>query len=509
MTDLIHIKRALISVSNKTGIAELAKKLVDLNIEIISTGGTAHFLQSHGVPVKLVSDITQFPEIMSGRVKTLHPKIHGAILGKRDTHQQEAEENHIDWIDCVICNLYPFENTVKEKKSLSDCVEQIDVGGPAMIRAAAKNCEWVTVITDPDDYDLLFNAIQHNQIDFDFRKTLAAKAFTHTSQYDAVIAHYLNHQNMPEQFTIPFQKIKNCRYGENPHQQAAVYRNKLEQDIGILDAQLLQGKELSFNNIYDASAALHTVMAYSTPACVIVKHANPCGAAIAETIDHAFEKAWHADSLSAFGGVIALNRPCTEKIALFLTTVFVEVIIAPEFSKSALQILSRKKNVRVLWQTPWPSQFPKQTAKWITGGLLWQTSDDSYVDEKNFRVVTKKSPTSAEIAAMHFAWPILKQLKSNAVVIAKPDATISMGAGQVSRVDAVKLAIQKMPHAVEHVILASEAFFPFVDCIELIARTNIKAIIQPGGSIKDNEIIQACDQHHIAMVFTGVRCFNH
>ncbi|OGT27141.1 MAG: bifunctional phosphoribosylaminoimidazolecarboxamide formyltransferase/IMP cyclohydrolase [Gammaproteobacteria bacterium RIFCSPLOWO2_02_FULL_42_14] len=505
----LTVKRALISVSDKTGLIAFAKKLSELGIQIISTDGSAKTLKSENIPVILVSDITQFPEMMSGRVKTLHPKIHGGILGKRDLHASEAIKYNIPWIDLVVCNLYPFSQAAEKGLPFSDCIEQIDIGGPAMIRAAAKNMEWVTVVNDPVDYDLVVNAIQNNEIDLNIRKKLSAKAFAHTAHYDAIIAHYLNSENMPEQLNIPFKKIMNCRYGENPHQHAAVYRNLLENEPSILDAKLLQGKPLSYNNVNDASAALNTLIAYQEPACVIVKHANPCGVAIAEKIEDAFEKAWHADSLSAFGGIVALNKMCTEKIAEFLTSVFIEVIIAPAFSDASLSLFSKKPNIRVLLQENWPSQFPTHSPKWINGGLLWQTADDSRCDDKNFRVVTKVKPTDAEISAMRFAWPVLKQLKSNAILIAKSDVTLGMGMGQVSRIDAVECAIKKAGSQIENAILASDAFFPFTDNIELIAKTQIKAIVQPGGSIKDEAVIAACDHYGIAMVFTGQRCFNH
>ncbi len=504
-----RLKRALISVSDKTGLIPFAKKLAAHAIDIISTGGTAKALQAENIPVTLVSDVTQFPEIMSGRVKTLHPKIHGAILGKRDEHHCDAEKHDIFWIDYVVCNLYPFSETVNEGHSFSECIEQIDIGGPTLIRAAAKNSEWVTVINDPCDYDSVMTAIDNNQLDLTFRKKLAAKAFAHTAQYDAMIAHYLNTDDMPSQLTIPFKKIMDCRYGENPHQSAAAYRNLLENTPSILDATLLQGKPLSYNNLNDASAALNTLIVYQKPTCVIVKHANPCGVALAENIDHAFEKAWNADSQSAFGGIVALNKPCTKKIAEFLISVFIEVIIAPAFSEAALTLFSKKPNIRVLLQQPWPTECPTHAPKWISGGLLWQTVDDSVCDQRNFHTVTQAKPSESHIAAMQFAWPVLKQLKSNAILISASDVTLGMGMGQVSRVDAVECAIKKAGKQLENAILASDAFFPFTDNIELIAKTSIKAIVQPGGSIKDEAVIAACDKYGIAMVFTGQRCFNH
>ncbi len=503
------MKRALLSVSEKTGIIDLAEELHTLGIEIISTGGTAETLKQANIPVTLVSDITQFPEVMEGRVKTLHPKIHGAILGKRDLHQTVANQHNINWIDLVVCNLYPFNQTVKTNQSFENCIEQIDIGGPAMIRAAAKNMQWVTVLHDPDDYDLVINAIKTNSINADFNKKLAAKAFAHTAQYDAIIAHYLNMDTIPQSMTIPLEKVSNCRYGENPHQQAAVYRNLLEKAPSILDANLLQGKPLSYNNINDTAAALRTVLPYNQPACVVVKHANPCGVAVADNINDAFSKAWGADAMSAFGGIVALNQPCTQAIAKFLISVFIEVIIAPDFEKSALALFAKKPNCRVLKQNPWPTQLATASPKWISGGLLWQTTDDSILDTNALKVVTKKQPTKNEFTAMKFAWPVLKQLKSNAILISKSDVTVGMGMGQVSRIDAVTSALQKANGHMENAILASDAFFPFPDSIERIAQTQIKAIVQPGGSIKDQAVIDACDQHGIAMVFTGQRCFNH
>ncbi len=509
MSDLLKIKRVLISVSDKTGVVELAQKLAALNIQIISTGGTYEALKSHNIAVTKVADITQFPEIMSGRVKTLHPKIHGGILGKRDEHQTEAEKYDINWIDCVICNLYPFEETLAQNKPFSECIEQIDIGGPAMIRAAAKNMDWVVVVNDPDDYDILIDKIKNNNLDLTFRKKLSAKAFAHTASYDAVIADYLKSGDFPKSLIIPFEKISDCRYGENPHQAAAVYKNKLDHNPGILDAVLLQGKQLSYNNYNDAAAALNTIISYEKPACVIVKHANPCGVAIADQIDEAFTKAWQADSQSAFGGIVALNQPCTEKIAQFLISVFIEVIIAPQYSAAALKLFLTKPNIRVLQQQPFPKKLSAYSPKIISGGLLFQTADDSKLDDSHFKIVTKQKPNESEIKAMYFAWPILKQLKSNAILIAKSDVTIGMGMGQVARIDAVKAALEKAGNNTEQAILASDAFFPFTDNIELIAQSKIKAIIQPGGSIKDAEVIAACDKYHIAMVFTGIRCFNH
>lgn len=505
----MSIKRALISVSDKTGLIEFAKKLISCGVEIISTGGTALALQAENIAVTRVSDITQFPEIMSGRVKTLHPKIHGGILGKRDAHATEAQQNNIHWIDYVIVNLYPFSKTVDSGAAFSDCIEQIDIGGPAMIRAAAKNMEWVTVVVDPADYISVADAIKNNTLDFNFRKKLSAKAFALTAQYDAMIAHYFSTEAMPHKMTLPLEKVMDCRYGENPHQQAAVYRNLLDKQIGLLNATLLQGKALSFNNFNDTAAALNTVLHYKQPACVIVKHANPCGVAIASDIDVAFKNAWEADSVSAFGGVIVLNKMCTQTIAAFLTSVFIEVILAPEFSAEALTLFSKKPNLRVMQLSPWPSQFSCFTFKYISGGLLWQTVDDSVLDEKNCRVVTKRKPTELELQAMRFSWPVLKQLKSNAILISDHEKTIGVGMGQVSRVDAVKCAIEKAKNKMQSAVLASDAFFPFADSIALIAQTPIRAIVQPGGSIKDEMVIAACDAHDIAMVLTGVRCFNH
>lgn len=505
----MKIKTALISVSDKTNIVTFAEALHALNITIISTGGTAKTLKDAGIPVILVSELTGFPEIMDGRVKTLHPNIHGGILGKRNAHQKEAAAHKIRWIDCVVCNLYPFSTTVASHASFENCIEQIDIGGPSMIRSAAKNMQDVTVIHDPNDYASVIAAIKNDTLDFAFRKKLAAKAFAHTANYDAIIADYLNEEKMPEHMSVPFKKIADCRYGENPHQQAAVYRNLIDKTSGILDATLLQGKQLSYNNYNDAANALTTILGYHQPACVVVKHANPCGAAIADDIDTAFQKAWEADSVSAFGGIVAINRPCTEKIAAFLTSVFIEVIIAPDFTKEALILFSKKPNVRVLKQDPWPTRLQTTAPKWIAGGLLWQTADHSIFDVNKIKVVTKIKPTDAQLLAMKFSWPILKSLKSNAILITNHESTIGVGMGQVSRIDAVELALKKAAGKCDGAILASDAFFPFADSIERIAQTPIKAIVQPGGSIKDQEVIAACDAHDIAMVFTGERCFNH
>lgn len=511
---IISIKRVLISVSDKEGIVEFARNLANLNIEIISTGGTSQLLRQENIPVRDVSDVTKFPEIMDGRVKTLHPKVHGGILGKRDEHESIAKEHDINWIDLVVVNLYPFAATIqKPSVTFEDAIENIDIGGPTMIRSAAKNMDWVGVVVDPADYDKILQELNQNQgLSFATRQFFATKAFAHTAEYDALINHYLTsvhkkEETFPEKLTFNLEKFSSLRYGENPHQAAAAYRF-INKQTGILVAKQHQGKELSFNNIADADAALACVEEFSEPACVIVKHANPCGAAVADSLLDAFQQAFNADSQSAFGGIIALNRPCTKEVAEAISTIFFEVIIAPSYEPDALQIFKTKPNLRLLEHSL--KQLENEfDLKFISGGLLIQDKDILTITRDTLRVVTQSQPNSIEIQTMLFAWRVLKHLKSNAILIAKGNTTMGVGAGQVSRVDAVDIAIRKAGPDLSGTILASDAFFPFRDSIDRIGKTGIRAIIQPGGSVRDEEVIAACNEHGIAMVFTGTRCFKH
>jgi phosphoribosylaminoimidazolecarboxamide formyltransferase/IMP cyclohydrolase len=506
------VKRALLSVSDKTGLVEFARRLVTLGIEIISSGGTAKTLRDADLPVTDVAAVTQFPEMMDGRVKTLHPKIHGGILGLRDQHAAVAEEHQIEWIDLVVVNLYPFAQTIKKTNvTLEEAIENIDIGGPAMIRSAAKNMAWVGVVVDPADYNSVASELETNHhLTADARRQLAAKAFGHTAEYDRLIHHYLQRENsnVPAagQLVLELDKFADLRYGENPHQTASAYIFK-NAPFGILSAKQLQGKQLSYNNIADADAAVACLQEYSQPACVVVKHANPCGVAVADEAGEAFTRAFHADVQSAFGGIIALNRACDKKIAEEIWQVFVEVIIAPSFTPEALSILTTKPNLRVLEYTP--GKEADTEYKFIRGGLLVQDRDTEQLDPARLEVVTTVKPNSIDLASMLFAWRTLKHIKSNAILLATEKTTVGIGAGQVSRIDAVEIALRKAGKNVAGAILASDAFFPFRDSIDRIAGTGIRAVIQPGGSLKDKEVISACDEHGIAMIFTGKRCFKH
>jgi phosphoribosylaminoimidazolecarboxamide formyltransferase / IMP cyclohydrolase len=511
------IKRALISVSDKSGLIALARALADLGIELISTGGTAKSLTAAGIPVSDVSSVTGFPEIMDGRVKTLHPKIHGGLLSVRGLASHEAAkiENNIGDIDLLVVNLYPFEETVVKNGSWDETIENIDVGGPAMIRAAAKNHEGVTVIVDPADYQKVLDEIMIAQsTSLKTRKLLAAKAFSRTAAYDTAIANWFNAQNgnaTPDYFTVGGPRIQSLRYGENPHQAAALYQTS-DQRSGIAQATQLQGKELSYNNINDADAALETLRELSESACVIVKHANPCGVAIGTTSLDAYTKALACDPTSAFGGIIAFNRILDGKTAAEISKLFTEVIIAPEADEEALQILATKKNLRLLILKDLPKKLvPTTVVKSIAGGLLVQTSDALSLSDLQLRTVSKRQPSAQELADLSFAFRVAKHVKSNAIVFAKDGATTGIGAGQMSRIDSTRIAVRKGADAsgVGGSVLASDAFFPFPDGIEAAAEAGATAIIQPGGAMKDQDVIDAADKAGLAMVFTGVRHFKH
>lgn len=506
-----QVKRALISVSDKTGIIEFAQGLTELGVEIISTGGTYKKLLEANIPAIEISGFTGFPEMMDGRVKTLHPLVHGGILGLRDSHAEIAKENNVKWIDLVVVNLYPFSETIqKPNVSEEEVIENIDIGGPSMIRSAAKNIGWVGVLVDPADYTPLLQELTTAGLTYEMRKKLSAKAFSHTAQYDAIIAGYFNQEKFPEKLSLAYEKFAyELRYGENPHQLAAVYKEPNNHDHNILNAKILQGKQLSFNNLNDADGGLATLREFSEPACVVVKHANPCGAATGNDITEVFKRAYNADALSAFGGIICLNRICTKQIAEEIAKVFAEIVLAPSYEPEALEILATKKNLRVLELGEITPLKPKHEYKYLDGGLLVQDQDVQNILKTDLRIVTKVQPTETGIQDMLFAWKVLKHVKSNAILIAKNNTTVGIGPGQVSRVEAVDIAIHKAGENINDCILASDAFFPFRDSIDKIASTGIKAIIQPGGSIKDEEVIKACDEYGIAMVFTGYRCFKH
>ena len=515
------IKRALLSVSDKTGIVEFAKQLASRGVELLSTGGTAKLLRDSGLTVKDVSDHTGHPEIMDGRVKTLHPKVHGGILGRRDVDQAVMETHDIAPIDMVVVNLYPFAKTVAQDDcSFEDAIENIDIGGPTMVRAAAKNHKDVTIVVNSDDYDqVLAEMAQHNgAVSAEKRFELAVSAFEHTAQYDGMIANYLggrlrDEAAFPRTYNLQFDHKQSLRYGENSHQQAAFYTEHNAPAGTVSSAKQLQGKALSFNNIADTDAALECVKSFTQPACVIVKHANPCGVAVADTIEQAYQRAFKTDPTSAFGGIIAFNRPLDETTAkAIIDQQFVEVIIAPAVSDAAQAIVAAKKNVRLLACGDWSDTSAQWDYKRVAGGLLVQEADAQDVDESQLRVVSKVAPTDEQMADLRFCWKVAKFVKSNAIVYAKEGATIGVGAGQMSRVYSAKIAGIKANDEgldVPGSVMASDAFFPFRDGIDAAAEAGIKAIIQPGGSIRDEEIIAAADEHGIAMVFTGMRHFRH
>ncbi|MDA8851094.1 bifunctional phosphoribosylaminoimidazolecarboxamide formyltransferase/IMP cyclohydrolase [bacterium] len=510
-TENVKIKRALISVFDKANLAMLGKELNSRGIEILSTGGSASFLREKNIPVTDVSDYTNFPEIMDGRVKTINPMIEGGILGLRDKHESDATENNIKWIDLVICNLYPFSETV----SKIDCdqalaLENVDIGGPTMIRSAAKNVGWVTVIIDPSDYErVLENINEENEINFETRSSLSSKAFGHTAQYDTIIHNYLKESTLSNDFTLTYKKHSDMRYGENPHQAASAFQIPGDKSNGILNAKIHQGKKLSYNNIMDADAALSCLKEFRSTACVIVKHANPCGVALGANMLDVYKRAFSADSISAFGGVIAINQPCDDLLAKEISKVFVEIILAPAFTKKSLDILSKKKNLRVLEVGNIEPRDQLLEVRNIVGGLIVQETDTSILSKNKLEIVTELEPSEEEINTMLFGWKVLKHIKSNGILIVKENTTVGVGAGQVSRVDSVDIAIKKSGTEIKDSFLCSDAFFPFRDSIDKIAGSGIKAVLQPGGSIRDNEVISACNEHGIAMVFTGQRCFKH
>ena len=507
----IKIRRALISVFDKTGIVGLAESLNQHDVEIISTGGTAKTLGDAGLPVKGISTYTGFPEIMDGRVKTINPLVEGGILGLRDKHAEEAKTNNIGWIDLVVCNLYPFSKIIsRDDCDLMTAMENVDIGGPTMIRSAAKNVGWVTALVDPQDYQGIIDELdEFAEISFETRKELSAKAFGHTAQYDTIIHNYLKDEKLSNDFSLTYNKHSAMRYGENPHQSAAAYQYPNDRSKNILNAKIHQGKQLSYNNIMDADAALSCIKEFDQTACVVVKHANPCGVAIGEEIADVYTRAFNADSLSAFGGIIALNRTCTVAVAEAISSIFVEIILAPSFDEDALSVLSKKKNLRVLEVGDITGRENKLEYRNVDGGILVQDTDTSVLTLDELKTVTKVVPSDTEMKTMLFGWKVLKHVKSNAILLVKNNETIGIGAGQVSRVDAVNIALKKSGERLDNSILCSDAFFPFRDSIDKIANTGIVAVIQPGGSVRDQEVIAACNDHGIAMVFTGRRCFKH
>lgn len=512
------IKRALVSVSDKNGIVDFVKELQSLQIEIISTGGTAELLQKSGIGVTGISDVTGFPECLDGRVKTLHPKVHGGLLAVRGNpqHMKQLQELGIEPIDMVIVNLYPFKQTIlKENVTLEEAIENIDIGGPTMLRSAAKNYQDVVVIVDPDDYQPVLNEIRETgDVSLKTRLRLCCKVFEHTSHYDTLIQQYMRSQlddaDFPETLTLTFEKVQDMRYGENPHQKAVFYKEVGNITGWLTQAEQLHGKELSFNNINDTNGALELLKEFDEPTVVAVKHANPCGVGTGTDIYEAYMNAYEGDKVSIFGGIVAANREIDEKTAAEMNKIFLEIIVAPSFSPEALEILKQKKNLRLL---KLPSITEKSAKgydlKKVGGGLLLQDKDDILYDESEIKVVTKKKPTAEELETMKFAMKVVKHTKSNAIVVARPNGTIGIGCGQLNRVTAAKIAIEAGGDRCRGAVMASDAFFPFPDCVEAAYKAGITAIIQPGGSLKDQESIDACDKYGIAMVFTGVRHFKH
>ncbi len=515
------LKRALISVSDKTGVVDLARQLADRGIELLSTGGTARLLAEAGIAVREVAQHTGFPEIMDGRVKTLHPKIHGGLLGRRGIDDAVMAANGIQPIDLLVVNLYPFAQTIARSGcTLDEAIENIDIGGPAMLRGAAKNHAHVAVVVDPADYAALLAELDSNggATTTDLRNRLAAKAFAHTAQYDTMVSSYLLRQYdvvpavFPQALPLVFDKLQDLRYGENPHQRAAFYRDPAGNGAGVAGARVLQGKDLSFNNIADADTAIECVRQFQWPACVIVKHANPCGVAEAQSASMAYEQAYRTDPTSAFGGIIAFNRELDAGTArLIVSRQFAEVIAAPAVSTAAAAVLAEKPAIRVL-VVDFAARGGQLEYRSVTGGLLVQTRDVVPLTTAGLKIVTRRAPTQEEQRDLLFAWRVCHYVKSNAIVFARDSATVGVGAGQMSRVYSTRIAAIKAADekiATAGCVLASDAFFPFRDGLDAAAEHGVRAVIQPGGSKRDDDVIAAADEHGIAMVFTGVRHFRH
>lgn len=524
------LRRALLSVSDKSGLVEFAKTLAEAGVELISTGGTARTIREAGIEVKDVSDVTGFPEMMDGRVKTLHPKIHGGLLGLRDeaSHAQAMKDHEIAPIDLVVVNLYPFEATVARGAGQAETIENIDIGGPAMIRSAAKNHGYVTVIVDPADYDAVIEAVKQGGTDLTFRQRCAAKAYARTAAYDAAISSWFRDEGLagddgvfPDQLSLTATKEQVLRYGENPHQQAAFYKTAASRP-GIATAKQVQGKDLSYNNLNDTDAAYELVaeLDRSKPAIAIIKHANPCGVAVGDTLAQAYQSAYECDSVSAFGGIIAANQKLDKATAEAITSIFTEVVIAPDADEEALAVFAAKKNLRLLLTGGLPDvNEGGMTIKSVAGGYLLQSRDNGRVSETDLKVVTKRAPTDAEMRDLLFAFQVGKHVKSNTIVYAKDLATVGVGAGQMSRLDSARIAARKAEDAAEALglseprtkgcVVASDAFFPFADGLLAAAAAGATAVIQPGGSMRDDEVIAAADEKGLAMVLTGMRHFRH
>ena len=513
-------KRALISVSDKNGIINFAKELSKLDIKIISTGGTASVLQKAGIDIKEVLEITGFPEMLDGRVKTLHPIIHAGILAKRDEkeHMNALKSHGINTVDIVVCNLYPFEKTIlKPKVSMEDVIENIDIGGPTLLRAAAKNYKDVIVITSPEQYNRIIEMLRTKKdLSLKERERLAIEAFSHTAQYDSIISQYLRDRwtdvILPENSTFAVRKIQDMRYGENPHQKGAFYKALPQvSEPCVSNAKQLQGKELSFNNILDSDCTIECIKEFSEPTCAIIKHATPCGIASSNNLLQAWKDAYATDIYSPFGGIVAFNREVKKDVAEGLTNYFLEVIIAPAFSKEALSVFGKKKNLRLLELKGLDEKINRKGVNFrsVVGGFLAQERDVLLSDKKSWKVVTKKRPSQEDLNSMEFAVKCVKHVKSNSVLFVKGKRTVAIGGGQTSRVDATWIATHKGKGNIKGSIMASDAFFPFRDAVDVAAKARVRAIIQPGGSIRDEEVIKAADEHGISMVFSGQRYFRH
>lgn len=511
------MKRALISVSDKTNIVDFAQELTNLDFEIISTGGTKRVLDKAGIKTISIDSITGFPEILDGRVKTLHPLVHGGLLSLRDktSHIEQVKENNIQYIDLVCVNLYPFKQTIEQEGTTFDeAIEQIDIGGPSMLRSAAKNYKFVTVVTDIKDYDTVISELkEHGDTLLETKKHLSAKVFRLTAQYDSYISNYLTKEldvDFPERLTLTFDFAQSLRYGENPHQKAALYQRN-NNGYSLLNATVLNGKPLSYNNIQDANSAINILKEHNAPTAVALKHMNPCGVGSANTLLDAYMKAYSSDPVSIFGGIVSLNREVTKELAVEMNKIFLEIIIAPSYTEDALTVLKKKKNLRVLQlNTNLDNIDPYQMVS-TNGGLLLQNTDQYLIAKEDLQVVTKATPTAQELEDLHFSWKVVKHVKSNAIVITKGTQTVGIGAGQMNRVGAAEIALEwaKTHGHTEDLTLSSDAFFPFDDVVKLAHKYGVTKIIQPGGSIRDKDSIKACDDLGIKMVFTGNRHFKH
>lgn len=506
--------RALLSVSDKSGLVPFAQKLVELGYELVSTGGTHRVLAEAGLNVIAIDDVTDFPEMLDGRVKTLHPRVHAGLLARRDLpeHMAKLSEFNITPIDMVVVNLYPFKETIqKPDVSQAEAIENIDIGGPSMLRSAAKNFAAVLPIVDPSDYNIVIDKLQAGEVDATYRQLLAAKVFQHTAAYDALIADYLTISEFPDQLTLPFEKFDDMRYGENPHQKAAAYKVALPETYSVLHADILHGKQLSYNNIRDADAALRIIAEFKETTVVTVKHMNPAGIGQGQTLEEAWDKAFEADNVSIFGGIVALNREVDAITAEKMHGIFLEIIIAPSFTPEAFKILSAKKNLRLL-TLPFTTVIPqKLEVTSVLGGVVLQERDLHEETEANFEVVSKAQPTAEQLRSLIFAQKVVKHVKSNAIIIARDGQTLGMGAGQPNRIDSVIYSIQKAATkpGFDEAVLASDAFFPMADSVQYAADHGIKAIVEPGGSIKDKDSIAKADELGIVLIFSGTRHFKH